>query len=77
MSSNHFDSLYENTSLDELEIDVGMDKNQKLSLFEVNWRPGPPNIFSLELDVAKNTIQYAKYLADKNSIKQKKTVIVI
>ena len=63
--SNHFDSLYDN-ELDELGIDVGIDANQKLWLFEVNWRPGPPNIYSLELDVAKNTILYAKYLADKN-----------
>ncbi|MEH7350940.1 YheC/YheD family endospore coat-associated protein [Gottfriedia acidiceleris] len=61
--SNHFDSLYEN-KLDELGIDVGIDANQKLWLFEVNWRPGPPNIYNVELDVAKNTILYAKYLAD-------------
>jgi hypothetical protein len=63
--SNHFDSLYDN-ELDELGIDVGIDENQKLWLFEVNWRPGPPNIFNVELDVAKNTILYAKYLADRN-----------
>jgi hypothetical protein len=63
--SNHFDSLYDNV-LDELGIDVGIDENQKLWLFEVNWRPGPPNIFSVELDVAKNTILYAKYLAETN-----------
>lgn len=61
--SNHFDSLYD-SELDELGIDVGIDENQKLWLFEVNWRPGPPNIYSVELDVAKNTILYAKYLAD-------------
>ncbi|MDR4947835.1 YheC/YheD family endospore coat-associated protein [Neobacillus cucumis] len=63
--SNHFDSLYED-ELDELGIDVGIDENQKLWIFEVNWRPGPPNIYSVELDVAKNTILYAKYLADRN-----------
>ncbi|MCQ6282345.1 YheC/YheD family protein [Bacillus sp. EB600] len=60
--SNHFDSLYDHV-LDELGIDVGIDEDQKLWLFEVNWRPGPPNIYSVELDVAKNTILYAKYLA--------------
>ncbi|MGF9967081.1 YheC/YheD family protein [Bacillus rhizoplanae] len=64
--SNHFDSLYDNESLDELGIDVGIDENQKLWLFEVNWRPGPPTIYSVELDVVKNTILYAKYLADTN-----------
>ncbi|MDQ0198964.1 YheC/YheD family endospore coat-associated protein [Neobacillus ginsengisoli] len=63
--SNHFDSLY-NNELDELGIDVGIDENQKLWLFEVNWRPGPPNIYNVELDVVKNTILYAKYLADRN-----------
>jgi hypothetical protein len=64
--ANHFDSLYEE-ELDELGIDVGLDENQKLWLFEVNWRPGPPNIYALELDVAKNTILYAKYLAEKKN----------
>ena len=63
--SNHFDDLYDN-KLDELGIDVGIDENQKLWLFEVNWRPGPPNIYNVELDVAKNTILYAKYLANRN-----------
>lgn len=62
--SNHFDSLYDSVSLDELGIDVGIDENQKLWLFEVNWRPGPPVIYKLELDVARNTILYAKYLSD-------------
>jgi hypothetical protein len=59
----HFDSLYKQDSFDELGIDVGLDQNMKLWLFEVNWRPGAPMIFNLELDVAKNTINYANYLA--------------
>lgn len=63
--SNHFNSLYDDVLFDELGIDVGIDKNQKLWLFEVNWRPGVPNIFNLELDVAKNLVHYARYLADK------------
>ena len=62
----HFDSLYDGLSLDELGIDVGIDENQRLWLFEVNWRPGIPIIFNSELDVAKNTIHYAKYLALNN-----------
>jgi hypothetical protein len=62
----HFDSLYKQDSFDELGIDVGVDQKQKLWLFEVNWRPGAPMIFNLELDVAKNTILYAKYLAAAN-----------
>lgn len=59
----HFDSLYEHSSFDELGIDVGIDEKRKLWLFEVNWRPGPPMIFNLELDVARNTLHYAAYLA--------------
>ncbi|PEP84721.1 YheC/YheD family protein, partial [Bacillus pseudomycoides] len=50
----------------ELGIDVGIDEDQKLWLFEVNWRPGAPSIFNLELDVVRNTIHYARYLANKN-----------
>ncbi|MEI4769154.1 YheC/YheD family protein [Psychrobacillus sp. FJAT-51614] len=64
--SKHFDSLYGDFYLDELGIDVGMDENQRIWLFEVNWRPGIPVIFNGELDVAKNTIQYAKFLANNN-----------
>lgn len=61
--SNHFESLYNGVKFDELGIDVGIDENQKLWLFEVNWRPGAPIIFNRELDVAINTIHYANYLA--------------
>ena len=64
--SNHFDTLYDGVAFDELGIDVGIDENQKLWLFEVNWRPGAPIIFNCELDLAINTIQYAKYLATTN-----------
>ncbi|MEW9501935.1 YheC/YheD family endospore coat-associated protein [Jeotgalibacillus marinus] len=64
--SKHFDTLYDGTSFDELGIDVGIDDNQKLWVFEVNWRPGVPMIFNGELDVARNTIHYAKYLATNN-----------
>lgn len=63
--ANHFNSLYDNVLFDELGIDVGIDENQKLWLFEVNWRPGVPIIYNLELDVAKNLIHYARYLANK------------
>ncbi|MED1205736.1 YheC/YheD family protein [Heyndrickxia acidicola] len=62
----HFETLYKGDSFDELGIDIGVDQKRKLWIFEVNWRPGAPMIFDLELDVAKNTIQYAKYLAAAN-----------
>jgi len=64
--SNHFDTLYDDVSFDELGIDVGLDKNQGIWLFEVNWRPGPPVIYNCELDVARNTVLYAKYLTNIN-----------
>lgn len=60
--SAHFDTLYEN-SFDELGIDVGMDANQRLWMFEVNWRPGSKN---REFEVAKRLIPYCKYLINKN-----------
>jgi glutathione synthase/RimK-type ligase-like ATP-grasp enzyme len=62
--SAHFDTLYEH-SFDELGIDVGIDANQGLWLFEVNWRPGSKN---REFDVAKRLIPYCKYLLYENSI---------
>lgn len=49
--------------IDEIGIDVGVDEKQKLWIYEVNWRPGCPPTFYLELDVVKNTIQYAVYIA--------------
>lgn len=60
--STHFDSLYDEP-LDELGIDVGIDQNHKIWIYEVNWRPGPPVLYYLEMDVAKRMIQYATSLA--------------
>lgn len=59
--SAHFDTLYEH-SFDELGIDVAIDANQRLWLFEVNWRPGSKN---REFDVAKRLIPYCKYLINE------------
>lgn len=54
----HFETLY-NHPFDELGLDVGMDENQRLWLFEVNWRPGCKN---REFEVAKRLIPYCQYL---------------
>ncbi len=62
--ANHFDSLYEEP-LDELGIDVCLDNKGKIWILEVNWRPGIPILFRGEIDVAKNTILYCKYLAEQ------------
>ncbi|MBS4199888.1 YheC/YheD family protein [Bacillus sp. FJAT-49732] len=50
--------------IDEIGIDVGLDQNHKIWIYEVNWRPGCPPAFYLELDVVTNTIRYAIYLAN-------------
>jgi len=60
--SQHFESLYHHT-FDELGIDIGIDDNQKLWIYEVNWRPGSKH---REMDVAKNLVQYAVFLAKAN-----------
>ncbi len=49
--------------IDEIGIDVGLDQNQKIWMYEVNWRPGCPPAFYLELDVVIHSIRYAMYLA--------------
>ncbi|HJV31795.1 MAG TPA: YheC/YheD family protein [Bacillales bacterium] len=49
--------------IDEIGIDVGLDQEHKIWIYEVNWRPGCPPAFYLEMDVVKNSIQYAMYLA--------------
>ncbi|WP_391119341.1 YheC/YheD family protein [Psychrobacillus sp. L3] len=50
--------------IDEIGIDVGLDENSKIWVYEVNWRPGCPPAFYLELDVVIHSIQYAKYVAE-------------
>ncbi|MCP3762290.1 YheC/YheD family protein [Domibacillus sp. A3M-37] len=59
--------------IDEIGVDVGLDQDQKIWIYEVNWRPGCPPAFYLEMDVVKNTIHYAIYLA-KNQDKIKKKI---
>ncbi|GHH99559.1 YheC/YheD family endospore coat-associated protein [Neobacillus kokaensis] len=61
----HLDTLYENP-FDELGIDVGVDQEQKLWLFEVNWRPGAKN---REFQVAMLLIPYCGFLAKQKGNK--------
>jgi UDP-N-acetylmuramoyl-tripeptide--D-alanyl-D-alanine ligase len=51
--------------LDELGIDVGVGSGRRLYIYEVNWRPGYPPYGSVNLTVARNSIQYAMYLAGR------------
>ncbi len=50
--------------IDELGIDIGIDEMRKIWIYEINWRPGCPPAFYLELDVVKNMINYCIYLAN-------------
>ncbi len=58
--ASHLEELYEH-SFDELGIDVGIDQEHKLWIYEVNWRPGAKH---REFEVAKNLVKYAEYLAE-------------
>lgn len=62
--SREMDKLY-HTSFDELGIDVGIDEKGKIWLYEINWHPGVPPTFYLELDVVKTSLKYCMYLAQK------------
>lgn len=60
--------------IDEIGIDVGLDEQQKIWIYEVNWRPGCPPTFYLELDVVYHTIRYAMFLA-KNQQQIKEEIV--
>lgn len=60
--SYHLDKLY-NRSFDELGIDIGVDQNQRIWIFEVNWRPGCKH---REFEVAKRLVPYALYIINRS-----------
>jgi hypothetical protein len=55
----HFGELYSH-GFDELGLDVGIDENRRIWLYEVNWRPG--HVF-IEVKTGRNAITYAMFLA--------------
>jgi UDP-N-acetylmuramoyl-tripeptide--D-alanyl-D-alanine ligase len=55
--------------LDELGIDIGMDKDKKIYIYEVNWRPGHPPFIKVDLSLIKNTVHYAIFLAERRRAK--------
>lgn len=59
--ADHFDSLY-NHEFDELGIDIGVDENAKIWIYEVNWRPGH---LYIESKAALNAIMFACYIASQ------------
>ena len=54
--------------IDELGIDIGLDDLGKIWIFEINWRPGCPPAFYLELDVVRHMIRYSMYLAQRGEL---------
>jgi hypothetical protein len=64
--ASHVDKLqqsYFSETIDELGIDVALDDMRKIWIYEINWRPGCPPAFYLEMDVVRNLIRYAMLLA--------------
>jgi hypothetical protein len=64
--AKHLDQIQMDTfseTIDELGIDVALDDLGKIWIYEVNWRPGCPPTFYLELNVVQNMIRYAMFLA--------------
>ena len=65
--ADHLDQMqhdYFSEAIDEIGIDVALDDMGKIWIFEVNWRPGCPPTFYLEMDVVRNMIRYAIFLAN-------------
>jgi len=62
--------------LNELGIDIGLDAAQNIFVYEVNWRPGHPPFTNINLNVIKNTVQYAMYLADRKKGHEKNSEVV-
>lgn len=70
--AEHMDEIQKDLyqeDLDELGIDIGLDENQKICLYEINWRPGYPPSMNMNLNVVKNAIHYAMFLVNKNNNK--------
>jgi len=68
--ANHLDEIQMmkyGEVIDEIGIDIGLDENLKIWIYEVNWRPGCPPAFYLELDVVVNSIRYAKFIAENQA----------
>ena len=51
--------------LDELGIDIGLDGDRRIYIYEINWRPGHPPFVNVDLSVIKNTVMYAMHLAGR------------
>jgi len=61
--------------LNELGIDIGLDQNQKIFIYEVNWRPGHPPLININLSVIKDTIRYAMYLGGRKKSREKNSEV--
>ena len=54
--------------LDELGIDIGLDKDELIRIYEINWRPGYPPSMNISLNVVKNAIDYAMFLSRRKKV---------
>lgn len=64
--SAHMDMIQKdlyNEELDELGIDIGVDENRKICIYEINWRPGSPPTMNPDFSAVKNLIHYSMLLA--------------
>lgn len=68
--AEYINTFYKNP-LDELGIDLAIDNNMKMWLYEINT--GPQTRFH-EKERAVNTIAYAKYVAEQNLLKKSNKV---
>jgi hypothetical protein len=69
--SEHMDQIQRELygeELDELGIDAGFGPGGRLYIYEVNWRPGYPPFYSIDLTVVKNSVNYAMHLAGRRRI---------
>lgn len=70
--ADHLDTIQQDCfseTIDELGIDVALDDMRKIWIYEVNWRPGCPPAFYLELEVVTNMIRYTMFLAREHQAK--------
>jgi len=77
--ARHMDEIQQELygeELDELGIDIGLDENQKIFIYEVNWRPGHPPFTNINLSVVKNTVQYAMHLAGRAKDHKKNSEVI-
>ena len=65
--SQHIEEL-NGVSYDELGIDIGIDENKKIWIYDVNCKVDEPPFESFVINIIKNAVRYAGYLAKQNKM---------